>query len=39
MLGDGSMVESVLMHYPARGFAPGGRAIHRAARDMQRTDR
>ena len=28
-LSDGSMVESVLMHYPARGFAPGGRAIHR----------
>ncbi len=29
MLSDESMVESVLMHYPARGFAPGGRPIHR----------
>jgi 23S rRNA (adenine2503-C2)-methyltransferase len=29
LLSDGSMVESVLMHYPARGFSGPGRAIHR----------
>ena len=29
MLSDGAMVESVLMHYPARGFTAPGRSIHR----------
>ena len=29
LLSDGAMVESVLMHYPARGFAGPGRTIHR----------
>ncbi len=28
-LGDGQLVESVLMHYPARGFAGAGRPLHR----------
>jgi 23S rRNA (adenine2503-C2)-methyltransferase len=29
MLGDGALIESVLMHYPARGYAGPGRMIHR----------
>ena len=29
LLSDGSLIESVLMHYPARGFAGPGRPIHR----------
>ncbi len=28
-LRDGSLIESVLMHYPARGFAGPGRMVHR----------
>jgi 23S rRNA (adenine2503-C2)-methyltransferase len=28
-LAGGALVESVLMHYPARGYAGGGRALHR----------
>ncbi len=29
LLSDGALVESVLMHYPARGFGASGRAMHR----------
>jgi len=29
LLEDGSLIESVLMHYPARGFAAAGRPAHR----------
>ncbi len=29
LLSDGAMVESVLMHYPARGYAGPGRTVHR----------
>ena len=29
LLSDGAMVESVLMHYPARGYAGPGRSVHR----------
>jgi 23S rRNA (adenine2503-C2)-methyltransferase len=28
-LSDGAQIESVLMHYPARGFGPAGRPVHR----------
>jgi 23S rRNA (adenine2503-C2)-methyltransferase len=29
MLSDGALIESVLMHYPARGLGPTGRPLHR----------
>ena len=29
LLSDGALIESVLMHYPARGFAGPGRPLHR----------
>jgi 23S rRNA (adenine2503-C2)-methyltransferase len=29
LLADGALIESVLMHYPARGFAGPGRPLHR----------
>jgi 23S rRNA (adenine2503-C2)-methyltransferase len=29
MLSDGALIESVLMHYPARGFGAAGRPVHR----------
>jgi 23S rRNA (adenine2503-C2)-methyltransferase len=29
LLGDGSLIESVMMHYPARGYAGPGRPLHR----------
>jgi 23S rRNA (adenine2503-C2)-methyltransferase len=29
LLSDGALIESVLMHYPARGFGPAGRPVHR----------
>jgi 23S rRNA (adenine2503-C2)-methyltransferase len=29
LLSDGALIESVLMHYPARGFGSAGRPIHR----------
>jgi 23S rRNA (adenine2503-C2)-methyltransferase len=29
LLADGGLIESVLMHYPARGFAAAGRPVHR----------
>jgi 23S rRNA (adenine2503-C2)-methyltransferase len=29
LLSDGALIESVLMHYPARGFGSAGRPVHR----------